>query len=110
MMKVYKYPDKGNWEEIMQRPATDYSSLEKSVKKILQKVKDKGDKAIRKFSKEFDGASLKRIQVSEKEINTAASLLPEELKQAIQQACCSCTDSWLQRNNSFYATCKRRKY
>jgi len=86
MMKVYKYPDKGNWEEIMQRPASDYSSLEKSVKKILQKVKDKGDKAIRKFSKEFDGASLKRIQVSEKEINTAASLLPEELKQAIQQA------------------------
>ncbi|HQV59867.1 MAG TPA: histidinol dehydrogenase, partial [Chitinophagaceae bacterium] len=69
-----------------QRPASDYSSLEKSVKKILQKVKDKGDKAIRKFSKEFDGASLKRIQVSEKEINTAASLLPEELKQAIQQA------------------------
>ena len=37
MMKVYKYPDKGNWEEIMQRPATDYTSLEKSVKKILQK-------------------------------------------------------------------------
>jgi len=32
----------------------------------LQKVKDKGDKAIRKFSKEFDGASIKRIQVSEK--------------------------------------------
>lgn len=85
-MKVYKYPDKGNWEEIMQRPAADYSSLEKSVKKILQKVKDKGDKAIRKFSKEFDGVSIKKLQASEKEINTAASLLSEELKLAIQQA------------------------
>ena len=85
-MKMYKYPDKGTWEEIMQRPAADYSSLEKSVKKILQKVKDKGDKAIRKFSKEFDGVSIKKLQASEKEINTAASLLPEEVKLAIQQA------------------------
>jgi len=39
MMKVYKYPDKGNWEEIMQRPATDYTSLEKSVKKNIAKSK-----------------------------------------------------------------------
>ncbi len=70
----------------MQRPAADYSSLEKSVKNILQKVKDKGDKAIRKFSKEFDGVSIKKLQASEKEINTAASLLPEEVKLAIQQA------------------------
>ncbi|HEX7903603.1 MAG TPA: histidinol dehydrogenase [Chitinophagaceae bacterium] len=85
-MKLYEYPGKEVWEEIIQRPAADYSSLEKSVKKILQKVKDKGDKAVRKFTKEFDGVSLKKLWVTEKAISGAASLLSDGLKQAIQQA------------------------
>jgi histidinol dehydrogenase len=86
MMKVYKYPDRNEWAELIQRPVADYSSLEKSVRKILQKVKEKGDKAIRKFSKEFDGVSVKKLKVTEEEINAAASLLTPALKQAIQQA------------------------
>lgn len=85
-MKIYKYPDKKDWPAIIQRSIADYSALEKSVKKILQKVKEKGDKAVRKFSKEFDGVNLKNLQATEKEINNASILLPEELKQAIQQA------------------------
>ncbi len=85
-MKLYKYPGKKEWQEIVQRPVADSSSLEKSVKKILGKVKAKGDKAVRKFSKEFDGVAVKRLQVTEKDIKTAAALLSEELKEAIQQA------------------------
>ena len=69
-MKVYKYPDKKLWNEIIQRPAALTGlHLEKSVRKILQKVKEKGDKAVRKYTKEFDGVKLKNLQVSEKEIN-----------------------------------------
>lgn len=85
-MKIYKYPDKKDWPDIILRAVTDYSSLEKSVKKILQKVKEKGDKAVRKFSKEFDGADFKNLQVSKNEINKASTLVPGDLKQAIQQA------------------------
>jgi len=85
-MKIYKYPDKKDWSDIIQRAVTDYSSLEKSVKKILQKVKEKGDKAVRKFSKEFDGADFKNLQVSKNEISKASTLVPDDLKQAIQQA------------------------
>ena len=70
-MKVYKYPGKEIWNELIQRPAADRSALEKSVRKILEKVKEKGDKALRKYTKEFDGVKLKKLQVSEKEINLA---------------------------------------
>ncbi len=85
-MQTYNYPGKELWQEISQRPASDHSSLEKSVKKILQKVKEKGDKAVKKFTKEFDGVSLKKLAVTGKEITRAASLLSPELKQAIEQA------------------------
>ncbi len=85
-MKFYRYPDKKYWAEIIQRPVVDNSSLKKTIKKIVQKVKDNGDKAVRKYSKEFDGVKLKLLAVTEKEINAAQTLLPDELKQAIQQA------------------------
>ena len=86
MINIIKYPERKDWKEIIKRPVFENASLEKTVKKILEKVKIKGDKAIRKFTKEFDGVSLKNLAVSEKEIKNAESLLSQELKNAIQQA------------------------
>jgi len=86
MMKHYSYPGKNEWPEIMKRPATDISSLEKTVRKILKKVKEKGDKAVRQYSHKFDGVKIKQLLVSEKEISDAEALLSEDLKAAIRQA------------------------
>ena len=86
MIKLIKYPTKKDWQEIVKRPVFETASLEKAVKKILEKVKVKGDKAVRKYTKEFDGVKLKKLIVNEKEINAAGKLLPGELKEAIQQA------------------------
>jgi histidinol dehydrogenase len=85
-MIYYKYPNRNEWTELVKRPVADFSSLEKPVIKILQKVKAKGDKAVRKFTKEFDGVKLKSLEVSAEELNNAATLLSDELKAAIQQA------------------------
>ena len=86
MIKVIKHPDKKDWQEIIKRPVFETASLEKNVKKILEKVKMKGDKAVRKYTKDFDGPKLKKVMVSEKEIKGAENLLSQELKNAIQQA------------------------
>jgi histidinol dehydrogenase len=86
IMKLYKYPDRKEWKEILLRPVMDNASLEKTVSKILKKVKEKGDKAVKKYTGEFDGVKLKKLLVTEKEIKAAAGLLSEELKLAIQQA------------------------
>lgn len=86
MINVIKYPGRKDWEEIIKRPEFETASLEKAVKRILEKVKAKGDKAIRKYTKEFDGVKLKKLTVDEKEIKAAEKLLPAGLKDAIQQA------------------------
>ena len=86
MIKVIKHPNKEDWEELIKRPVFQNASLEKVVKKILEKVKDKGDKAVRKYTRDFDGVKLKNLSVSEKEIKAAENLLSQELKTAIRQA------------------------
>ena len=86
MIKVIKYPGRKDWQEIIKRPAFETASLEKAVRKILEKVKTKGDRAIRKYTNEFDGVKLKKLEISKKEIEAAEKLLSQELKDAIQQA------------------------
>ena len=86
MIKVIQHPDRKDWQEIIKRPVFENTSLDKIVKKLLEKVKTKGDKAVRKYTMEFDGIRLKKFAVSEKEIKAAENLLSQELKDAIQQA------------------------
>ena len=86
MINVIKYPDRKDWQQLMKRPVIENASLEKTVRKILEKVKEKGDKAVRKYTKQFDGVKLKKLAVTEKEIKTAENGMSEELKDAIQQA------------------------
>ena len=86
MINIITYPNRENWQELVKRPVFENVSLEKSVKKILDKVKAKGDKAIFKYTKKFDKAKLKTLSVSEKEIRTAECFFPEDLKNAIHQA------------------------
>ncbi|MBK7289528.1 MAG: histidinol dehydrogenase [Chitinophagaceae bacterium] len=71
---------------MVKRPSADYSSLEKKVKKIMLNVKEKGDKAVFKYCKAFDGVKMKRLAVSQKEIDKAIESVPSELQTAILQA------------------------
>lgn len=85
-MQLYKYPSAGEIKKIIQRPMKDFSELEKPVRKIIKKIKEDGDKALKKFTHELDRVKLKNVQVSEVEIQSAAFKLDDELKSAIQQA------------------------
>lgn len=85
-MKLIKYPAKETWGEILSRPTIDNKQLLKQVGKILQDVKQKGDNAVKKYTKKFDGIALRKMQVDAKEIKTAEAAISIELKQAIDQA------------------------
>ena len=85
-MQIIKYPDKKDWIELLRRPVTDASDLEDKVEKILKAVRKKGDKALRKFTRKFDGVTVAELQVAEEEISEAAGLLSPELKDAIHLA------------------------
>ncbi len=86
MMQTIKYPDKKNWKEILKRPSFDASSLEETVKNILDEVKVNGDDAVRKFTLQFDKADITELRVADTEIEQAARSLSTELKQAILEA------------------------
>jgi histidinol dehydrogenase len=85
-MRIYKYPNQDEWPEILQRPVNDHSSLEKDVRKILCKVRDKGDKAIRKYTLKFDKADIANLEVTEAEMQDAEQQVSLELKDAIALA------------------------
>jgi histidinol dehydrogenase len=85
-MQLILHPSPDQWPVLLQRPVYEPEQLEKAIRKVLLKVKAGGDKAVRKFTREFDGVSIKKLQVSEKEINAAKELIGQELKEAIQLA------------------------
>jgi histidinol dehydrogenase len=85
-MKITRNPEQKEWPELLARPVFDALELEKKVRKILDRVKKNGDKAVRKFTKEFDGVKAKNLIVSSKEINEAIKEVPDALKQAIRLA------------------------
>ncbi len=85
-MKIIKYPERGDWQELLARPVKNFKEIKKIVKPIIKKVKQKGDKALRKFALEYDHVALKELQVSRQEIYEAEKLVSEELKEAVQQA------------------------
>ncbi|MBI2486461.1 MAG: histidinol dehydrogenase [Deltaproteobacteria bacterium] len=56
--------------------------IESSVRKIVEDVRKNGDGALFKYTKKFDRLELSRrtVKVSDKEIEKAKSLVPEEIK------------------------------
>ncbi|MBA4198376.1 MAG: histidinol dehydrogenase [Chitinophaga sp.] len=85
-MKTYFFPDRKDWKALLQRPTFDASSLIQKVQTVLADVKQNGDAAVKKYTQDFDGVNINALEVSEQEINEAATLLSNELKQAIQTA------------------------
>lgn len=86
MIPIYENPDAEKLAEILQRPAYDFSEIEKVVKPILQKVQRGGDKALRKFALEYDHVELDDLWVTEEEFTQAEGKVPDALKEAIQLA------------------------
>lgn len=85
-MKIYLEPDPSQWPELITRPELEAASLEKKVRKVLEAIRKKGDRALRKYTKEFDGVQLKKLRVTDKEFAAADNKVSEELKAAIQLA------------------------
>lgn len=85
-MQLIKYLPRESWDEILVRPAIDNKLLLKQVGKILADVQQKGDAALKKYAKKFDGITLRKLMVDAKELKQAEAKLSVELKSAIDQA------------------------
>ena len=85
-MNIYQNHPREEWQQIIERPVFDTSVLQQKVRTILNGVKKSGDKAIKRYTKQFDGVTLNDFFVSVNEMDEAVALLPVDLKNAIQQA------------------------
>ncbi|OGC39043.1 histidinol dehydrogenase [candidate division WOR-3 bacterium RBG_13_43_14] len=80
-MKILNYEDYKKQLSITK----DYL-IEESVYSILKKVKEQGDRAIRKFTKKFDEIDLQELRVKEKNIKQAVEQLDANLSKAIDSS------------------------
>ena len=82
-MKVYKYPSKDKWGEIIARPRLDLTKLNDTVATVLADVKARGDEAVKEYELKFDKAELKSLAVTEAEMDEAEKLVSNDLRDAI---------------------------
>jgi histidinol dehydrogenase len=85
-MKIVRYPEKKDWQDVLARPIFDTARETEAVGKILDDVRENGDEALRSYSKLFDKVELTDLAVSEQEFVDAERRVPQELKDAIQTA------------------------
>lgn len=85
-MKVFKYPDRHIWKEIIERPHLDSQQLSETVESVLQDIKVRGDEAVKDYEERFDHVRLEQLKVSEEEIEQADKLVSQELKASIELA------------------------
>ena len=85
-MQVIKYPSRENWSTLLTRPTFDSTSLLKTVQKILDDIRKRGDKAVKEYTHQFDKVSLDTLEVTKEEINEAEKQISPNLKQAIEMA------------------------
>lgn len=85
-MNIITEPNRGLWDELTQRPSFDVTTLFDVVRPIMEAVHTQGDAALREFGHRFDGVALETLAVSEEEMAEAALAVPQDLKNAIEQA------------------------
>lgn len=85
-MKLIKYPDRSQWDEILKRPVLNTESLFDTVRDIINRVRVGGDRTVMEYEAMFDKAELTSLAVTLEEIEEAEKEVPIELKAAIYLA------------------------
>jgi len=85
-MKIIKYPEPGNWPEIIRRPAVDDEAFQSKVSAILKDIRQRGDAAAIEYTRQFDKVDLDSLKVSAEEFEEAEKICLPELKAAIRTA------------------------
>ncbi|MBR6885640.1 MAG: histidinol dehydrogenase [Prevotella sp.] len=85
-MKIIRYPERGEWKKIVERPHLDVSQLNAIVKSVLDDIRVNGDKAVMAYEEKFDHVKLSSLAVSEAEIEEAMTLVSEDLLSSLRTA------------------------
>jgi len=85
-MKIFRFPKKEEWGQLIQRPHLDITQLQSTVNTVLSDVRQRGDEAVKDYEQRFDHVALASLAVTEAEIDEAETLVSADLKAAIKLA------------------------
>ncbi|SIT20297.1 histidinol dehydrogenase [Chryseobacterium ureilyticum] len=85
-MKIYRYPTKDTWFDLVKRPVLEQQEISALIAGIFKEVQSNGDQALIEFNKKFDKADTQSIRITEAEIEIAENQISDDLKKAIQKA------------------------
>ena len=85
-MKEFYYPERAQWDEILERPTQSLKEIRKTVEPILEQVQSGGDAALLELTQKFDKVQIDDLLVGEDEIHASTAEVSEELQKAIQTA------------------------
>ena len=85
-MNIVRYPERSEWQKLVERPHLDISKLNDTVASVLADIKKRGDDAVKGYELKFDHVDLPTLAVTQEEMAEAENLVSAELKAAIQLA------------------------
>ena len=87
-MRVFSYlsADKSELLAALTRPTQDWTRYREEVRPIIAAVRREGDRALRRFTKDFDGVDLPSIAVPRDELRRGLESLPKDLRASLEVA------------------------
>lgn len=85
-MEIIKNPKPEEWDVILKRPTQNSDALNEVVNDVFETVQNKGDNALKDYTKTFDKVDIYDLKVSKSEIESAEKAISPELKKAIKKA------------------------
>lgn len=85
-MEIIKNPKPEEWDVILKRPTQNSDALNEVVNDVFETVQNKGDNALKHYTKTFDKVDIYDLKVSKSEIKSAEKAISPELKKAIKKA------------------------
>jgi len=87
MIKIINNAEKGIFlSELQQRNAEDYSDVYEVVDRIIEDVRKNKDKAVKKYTLDFDNVIIDNLEVTKEEIAEAFNTIDKELLKTIKKS------------------------
>ncbi|MBR1570842.1 MAG: histidinol dehydrogenase [Bacteroidales bacterium] len=86
MIPIELNPPKERWSALCRRPSDRNPEVSARVEAILERVRSKGDEALRELSLEIDGWALESIEVPQEAILEACKAVSPAVKEAVARA------------------------
>ena len=85
-MQLIINPPRAEWPALCVRPSDDNAVVRERVAAILERVRTRGDDALKALSQEIDGVTLASLEVSEAEFAEAQACVSDGVKRAVEAA------------------------